>query len=65
MDNDLATDLCLTAIDQTRHLRTQMKAAVTALMDGKPIAALGILQTTLDETDVGEMKVWQPGEQPF
>jgi hypothetical protein len=34
-------------------------------MDGKPIGALGILQTALDETDVGKMKVWQPGEEPF
>jgi uncharacterized protein with von Willebrand factor type A (vWA) domain len=64
-NTDLATALCLTVIDQKLYLRTQMKAAVAALMDGKPIAALGILQTTLDETDVGTMKEWLPGEEPF
>lgn len=63
--SDLATDLCLTALNQIKYLREQMEEASRLIADGHPAKARWALDAALEKTDVGEMKVWQPGEEPF
>lgn len=62
---DLATDLTLLSIEKFIDLRKRMQEAVDWLDAGAPGAARDILKQALDETDYGEMKVWQPSEEPF
>lgn len=62
---DLATEVTLLAIDKTIYLREQMQLAAKALDAGRWRDAQDILRAALEKTDVGAMKVWQPGEEPF
>jgi hypothetical protein len=62
---DLATDLCLTVVAQMLYLRQQMEEAVRLIVDGHPGKARWVLDAALEKTDVGEIRVWQPGEEPF
>ncbi len=62
MDDDLATDLVLVSIERSNMLRSAIKSA---LEESSPAEARRILEAVLSETDVGEMKVWQEGEEPF
>lgn len=62
---DMAVDMTLNAIDKIIFLRVKMEEAVMKLRVGYPRDALDILQKALAETDVGKMKEWQPGEEPF
>jgi hypothetical protein len=48
-NGSIAFEIALVSIDRIHY--------------GKEINA--VMALTLDETDVGKMKVWQPGEEPF
>lgn len=62
---DLATGVCLTAIDRIIYLRDQMKEAVAEIEARQSPKALVRLQMALKATDNGTMKEWLPGEEPF
>lgn len=62
---DLATDLVLHSIDQITFLREQMEEAVRLIVNDKPAKARQLLDAALEKTDVGTMKEWLPGEEPF
>jgi hypothetical protein len=63
--SDLATDVCLISIEKVIYLRNAMVAAVSALNAGDTEGARIGLVDALKETDIGAMKVWQAGEEPF
>lgn len=61
MDDDMATELVLVSLDRVTFLRERMEAAVRQIVAGKANEARWTLDAALEETDVGKMKVWQPG----
>jgi hypothetical protein len=62
---DLATELVLHSIDTVVFLREQMEEAVRLIVNGRSAKARQLLDAALEKTDVGEMKVWLPGVEPF
>ncbi len=59
---ETAKDVALAAIDRIHVLRSAIK---DALDERNPAEARRILDAVLAKTDVGKMKVWQKGEEPF
>jgi hypothetical protein len=60
-----AVDMALHAIDRINFLRENMEEAVRLIVSGKPARARQVLDRALEETEVGKMKIWQSGEEPF
>lgn len=65
MTDDLEADLVLISIDKLLFLREQMALAVSRLDDEQLGAAREVLNAALEATEVGKMKVWGLGEEPF
>jgi hypothetical protein len=65
VNHEMEQELILSSLDRVTFLRERMETAVRQIAAGKPKEARWTLDAALEATDVGKMKEWKSGEEPF